>query len=266
MNNKGKMIAAIVVVATILIFIVAFVAIDKLNYKPFNEFIMNPDRGTTPITTTKKVFEEGPRLPITKLETKSYDVEINGTTKKVEFIYGNTNGTTYEGLEDVMIYSESHLIITIDGIQVNEEFVINYNFQENKVEYDELDEDNINVIKGTDQEYLVFEIYEDEPFITGTTNLYVYNDVAQLINSIKFDSAQTLSFRNHQRRYRYSRNDYHYVIEGDKIYYMDTKLDGLENREEYICNYAREFEFTIVDGKPVNKALELIQVDLAGTC
>ena len=39
-----------------------------------------------------------------------------------------------------------------------------------------------------------------------------------------------------------------------------------ENREDLVCAYAREYEYTIVDDKPVLKALELIEIDLAGAC
>lgn len=265
MINKGKAVLIIVISIMVLIFVIAFVAIDKLNYKPLNDFISNPDRGTT-TTTTVNEENKGNTLTYKEVASREFEVDINGKTKVVEFIYNVTDGSLYNGPEDVMIYGETHLVINIDGIKVHEDYLIDYNFKENVYEYEELTNDNINVIKGNDQEYLVFEIYKGLPFTNGVTNLYIYNDVAQLVDKVEFEESQTISFRNHTRRYKYSKNDYRYVIDKDKIYYMDTKLDGEENKSELVCQYAREYELTIKDGKVNRKALDLVKVDIAGGC
>ena len=59
---------------------------------------------------------------------------------------------------------------------------------------------------------------------------------------------------------------YRYIIEEDKIYYLDTTLLDEPNREELVCNSVREIEVTIKDGKLEKKALELYDAEIIGTC
>ena len=263
MKNKGKAIVAVVVMVVVLAVVIGIVAAKNLNYVPFNDFILNPDNGAGKKEENEK---KEPTLALTKIRSEKFNVELNGEEKIVEFIYSYSKPSSYNCPEDVMIYSDTYLTIVIDGIHVNEKFLINYNYQENEYNYEPLAKDTIHVVKGSDKDYLVFEINVADPLFSSSNGLYIYDDLARNVDNILFDGNQSVELKKHDRKYKYSKSGYRYIIDEDKIYYLDTALLDEPYREEIVCYSAREIEVTIKDGNLEKKALELYDAEIIGAC
>ena len=107
-------------------------------------------------------------------------------------------------------------------------------------------------------------MYKNHQFFDSAINPLIVNDNAELIYEVKFTENQSIFVFNNERSHIYNSSLIPFVIDKDRIYYLDPYNivgDKYED-EDYVT--IQEYELTINNGKIKTNALNTYKGSIEG--
>lgn len=193
-ENKRKGVIAILVFAILLVFIIGFVASDKLNYEGVNNNLFFD-------TTTKKVE--------------------NKNKEKNEFPLVNSfdKGTSHFEVKRFIDGTDIKLNVKLNNVEVVKDYYLNT--VENKDDYWYLTDKNVFIINGKDAEYIAIELCDSMSW-----ELLVFNTLGELVYDSKEDTASSVTILDNEN---YKDGKSYYFNEENELYIMEVVKYDMEN-------------------------------------
>jgi hypothetical protein len=193
-ENKRKGVIAILVFAILLVFIIGFVASDKLNYEGVNNNLFFD-------TTTKKVE--------------------NKNKEKNEFPLVNSfdKGTSHFEVKRFIDGTDIKLNVKLNNVEVVKDYYLNT--LENKDDYWYLTDKNVFIINGRDAEYIAIELCDSMSW-----ELLVFNTLGELVYDSKEDTASSVTILDNEN---YKDGKSYYFNEENELYIMEVVKYDMEN-------------------------------------
>ena len=193
-ENKRKGVIAILVFAILLVFIIGFVASDKLNYEGVNNNLFFD-------TTTKKVE--------------------NKNKEKNEFPLVNSfdKGTSHFEVKRFIDGTDIKLNVKLNNVEVVKDYYLNT--LENKDDYWYLTDKNVFIINGRDAEYIAIELCDSMSW-----ELLVFNTLGELVYDSKEDTASSVSILDNEN---YKDGKSYYFNEENELYIMEVVKYDMDN-------------------------------------
>lgn len=193
-ENKRKGVIAILVFAILLVFIIGFVASDKLNYEGVNNNLFFD-------TTTKKVE--------------------NKNKEKNEFPLVNSfdKGTSHFEVKRFIDGTDIKLNVKLNNVEVVKDYYLNT--LENKDDYWYLTDKNVFIINGKDAEYIAIELCDSMSW-----ELLVFNTLGELVYDSKEDTASSVTILDNEN---YKDGKSYYFNEENELYIMEVVKYDMDN-------------------------------------
>ena len=193
-ENKRKGVIAILVFAILLVFIIGFVASDKLNYEGVNNNLFFD-------TTTKKVE--------------------NKNKEKNEFplVYSFDKGTSHFEVKRFIDGTDIKLNVKLNNVEVVKDYYLNT--VENKDDYWYLTDKNVFIINGKDAEYVAIELCDSMSW-----ELLVFNTLGELVYDSKEDTASSVTILDNEN---YKDGKSYYFNEENELYIMEVVKYDMDN-------------------------------------
>ena len=193
-ENKRKGVIAILVFAILLVFIIGFVASDKLNYEGVNNNLFFD-------TTTKKVE--------------------NKNKEKNEFPLVNSfdKGTSHFEVKRFIDGTDIKLNVKLNNVEVVKDYYLNT--LENKDDYWYLTDKNVFIINGKDAEYIAIELCDSMSW-----ELLVFNTLGELVYDSKEDTASSVTIQDNEN---YKDGKSYYFNEENELYIMEVVKYDMDN-------------------------------------
>lgn len=193
-ENKRKGVIAILVFAILLVFIIGFVASDKLNYEGVNNNLFFD-------TTTKKVE--------------------NKNKEKNEFPLVNSfdKGTSHFEVKRFIDGTDIKLNVKLNNVEVVKDYYLNT--VENKDDYWYLTDKNVFIINGKDAEYVAIELCDSMSW-----ELLVFNTLGELVYDSKEDTASSVTILDNEN---YKDGKSYYFNEENELYIMEVVKYDMDN-------------------------------------
>lgn len=193
-ENKRKGVIAILVFAILLVFIIGFVASDKLNYEGVNNNLFFD-------TTTKKVE--------------------NKNKEKNEFPLVNSfdKGTSHFEVKRFIDGTDIKLNVKLNNVEVVKDYYLNT--LENKDNYWYLTDKNVFIINGRDAEYIAIELCDSMSW-----ELLVFNTLGELVYDSKEDTASSVTILDNEN---YKDGKSYYFNEENELYIMEVVKYDMDN-------------------------------------
>ena len=193
-ENKRKGVIAILVFAILLVFIIGFVASDKLNYEGVNNNLFFD-------TTTKKVE--------------------NKNKEKNEFPLVNSfdKGTSHFEVKRFIDGTDIKLNVKLNNVEVVKDYYLNT--LENKDDYWYLTDKNVFIINGKDAEYVAIELCDSMSW-----ELLVFNTLGELVYDSKEDTASSVTILDNEN---YKDGKSYYFNEENELYIMEVVKYDMDN-------------------------------------
>ena len=193
-ENKRKGVIAILVFAILLVFIIGFVASDKLNYEGVNNNLFFD-------TTTKKVE--------------------NKNKEKNEFPLVNSfdKGTSHFEVKRFIDGTDIKLNVKLNNVEVVKDYYLNT--VENKDDYWYLTDKNVFIINGRDAEYIAIELCDSMSW-----ELLVFNTLGELVYDSKEDTASSVTILDNEN---YKDCKSYYFNEENELYIMEVVKYDMDN-------------------------------------
>lgn len=193
-ENKRKGVIAILVFAILLVFIIGFVASDKLNYEGVNNNLFFD-------TTTKKVE--------------------NKNKEKNEFPLVNSfdKGTSHFEVKRFIDGTDIKLNVKLNNVEVVKDYYLNT--VENKDDYWYLTDKNVFIINGRDAEYIAIELCDSMSW-----ELLVFNTLGELVYDSKEDTASSVTILDNEN---YKDGKSYYFNEENELYIMEVVKYDMDN-------------------------------------
>lgn len=193
-ENKRKGVIAILVFAILLVFIIGFVASDKLNYEGVNNNLFFD-------TTTKKVE--------------------NKNKEKNEFPLVNSfdKGTSHFEVKRFIDGTDIKLNVKLNNVEVVKDYYLNT--LENKDDYWYLTDKNVFIINGRDAEYIAIELCDSMSW-----ELLVFNTLGELVYDSKEDTASSVTILDNEN---YKDGKSYYFNEENELYIMEVVKYDMDN-------------------------------------
>ena len=193
-ENKRKGVIAILVFAILLVFIIGFVASDKLNYEGVNNNLFFH-------TTTKKVE--------------------NKNKEKNEFPLVNSfdKGTSHFEVKRFIDGTDIKLNVKLNNVEVVKDYYLNT--VENKDDYWYLTDKNVFIINGKDAEYIAIELCDSMSW-----ELLVFNTLGELVYDSKEDTASSVTILDNEN---YKDGKSYYFNEENELYIMEVVKYDMDN-------------------------------------
>lgn len=193
-ENKRKGVIAILVFAILLVFIIGFVASDKLNYEGVNNNLFFD-------TTTKKVE--------------------NKNKEKNEFPLVNSfdKGTSHFEVKRFIDGTDIKLNVKLNNVEVVKDYYLNT--VENKDDYWYLTDKNVFIINGKDAEYIAIELCDSMSW-----ELLVFNTLGELVYDSKEDTASSVTILDNEN---YKDGKSYYFNEENELYIMEVVKYDMDN-------------------------------------
>lgn len=257
-KNTGILVALIIFILLTLM-LGGYIVYDKLNNKVNSDNTSNNANTAETGAANEEVVESNQAEDSGEYFKKvNYDYAINGKIHKIDFYYS---------LGDVLPMDKEegfnygvYLTIGIDGkiLDFTKNIVAETKTQEeiNSLEvYKNYNINNVNLIKGTDKDYMVLRI--EHLVIHGKNiNPIIINDSGDLIEKIdlKDNSGVSIPGNEHYENWE------EFYITGDSLYYLET-----------ICNNAgltaNEYKLTISNNRAVKTQINTYDnADGSGQC
>lgn len=259
-NSKG-LIWLIIILIIVILGLIGFIVYDKVLSND-KEVI----REATTTTTTQTVQNNKNDENILRRDNFVY--KINNKEHQISYVYKYKDSADYYKNESAdidkdlaienneyvyhMVYLEILLNETkIENINIPLYYDtenINVDTLINKV--DILSSDTINILKGTDKEYMVFTIEHKNLMIDGGTNPLIVNDTGKLIYTLEFEDNSSLWSEDKNSKFYLKDNESNYkpyIIEESKIYYLsfyNFYNDNMYVKENYITINNDKVEIT----------------------
>lgn len=259
-NNKG-LIWLIVILIILILGLIGFIVYDNLKEDKINN-----------ITTTTRVEEANDTLEENILRRDNFIYELNNKKHTITFLYEKANineinkiNSQIEDVEEAKrngdyLYNIIYTKILIDEKYINKKILVYYDFENNLDNFPLLTRDNINKIKGENEEYFIFEIQHrnsDNIFMDGGTNPFIVDENGSIIHELKFDDATGWGTTD-KNSIMYEKGMY--SIENNNIYYLMPNCEKTTPDTVYFNQYSLE----IKDSKVYNRLMGIYEGYVAG--
>ena len=193
-ENKRNGVIALLVFALLFVFIIGFVASDKLNYEGVNNNLFFD-------TTTKKVE--------------------NKNKEKNEFPLVNSfdKGTSHFEVKRFIDGTDIKLNVKLNNVEVVKDYYLNT--VENKDDYWYLTDKNVFIINGKDAEYVAIELCDSMSW-----ELFVFNTLGELVYDSKEDTASSVTILDNEN---YKDGKSYYFNEENELYIMEVVKYDMDN-------------------------------------
>lgn len=250
-NNKGT-IWLLIILIVLVIGLAGYIVYDKVLQK---ENIETSNKNSTTTNNHQNNNDDN------TLRRDNFIQELNGKSFTISFLYEkadineiNDINSNYEDIEEAKnngdyVYNIVYVKILIDEKEVDKRILTYYDFDNNLNNMPLISRDSINIIKGNNEEYFVFEIQHrnsESVFMDGGVNPLIVKEDGTIIHELIFDDATGLIIQD-EESLMYQKGNY--IIENEKLYYIKPNCDKSTGTKTYFDQYLLEVNNDKVNSK-----------------